>query len=378
MPGRGVWLGVRDGNAIDRAAGARERSRLSYLCFLPMVKILIRCGLVAVVVAAAGCSKSDPGSAAADAAKASAKTEIRFAHVHAPDVNSELHYTAVTFAESLTEVGGRVTAKVFPQGTLGSEREVYEGMQLGSGAALTVSGTAILNNFDQRIGVLDLPYLWKDYEHVHRVLDGEVGRDLAAGLEKQGLLIIGWLDGWGWRNMITTKRAVKRPEDLSGMKIRTIPTPLYLAALRMMGANPTPMAYGEIYTALQTGVIDGFEQAPSIVVAERFYEVAKNMTETRHLFGTMVICYSKAQWDRLGAEDQAAVRKAAAMTQAKERAAAPTREVEAMKTLRDRGVTIHPIDTSGWEHAAIKLQDQLAAERGATDLLAKIRAAAKK
>lgn len=344
-----------------------------------MAKTLIRLGVAAALLAGAGCSKSEPGATSrAGDAKKSGKTEIRFAHVHAPDVNSELHYTAVTFAESLAAVNDRVTAKVFPQGTLGSEREVYEGMQLGSGAALTVSGTAILNNFDQRIGVLDLPYLWKDYDHVHRVLDGEVGRDLAAGLEKQGLLIIAWLDGWGWRNMITTKRAVKRPEELAGMKIRTIPTPVYLAALRMMGANPTPMAYGEIYTALQTGVIDGFEQAPSIVVAERFYEVAKNMTETRHLFGTMVICYSKAQWDRLSAEDQASIRKAAAMTQEKERSAAPAREVEAMNTLRERGMTMHPIDTSGWERAAIKLQDQLAAERGATDLLAKIRAAAKK
>ena len=347
-----------------------------------MAKFLFWLGALAAIGCASGCGKSDSnppgGSGTAAGGGKSTKTEIRFAHVHAPDVNSELHYSAVTFGESLASVTDRLTSKVFPQGTLGSEREVYEGMQLGSGAALTVSGTAILNNFDQRIGVLDLPYLWQDYDHVHRVLDGEVGRDLAAGLEKQGLLVIAWLDGWGWRNMLTTKKAVKRAEDLAGMKIRTIPTPVYLAGLRMMGANPTPMAYGEIYTALQTGVIDGFEQAPSIVVAERFYEVAKHMTETRHFFGAMVICYSKAQWDRLSPEDQAAVRKAAAMTREKERAVAPQREAEAMKTLRDRGVTIHPIDTTGWSQAAIKLQDQLAAERGATDLLAKIRAAAKK
>ena len=343
-----------------------------------MAKNSVRPGvLLAVLALLAGCGKPPAGGVSAPA-DATAKKEIRFAHVHAPDALSELHYTAVTFAETLATLTDRVHAKVYPQGTLGSEREVYEGMQLGSGAALTVSGTAILNNFDQRIGVLDLPYLWQDYGHVHRVLDGEVGRELAAGLEKQGLLLLAWLDGWGWRNMITTKKAVKRPEDLAGMKIRTIPTPLYLAALRMMGANPTPMAYGEIYTALQTGVIDGFEQAPSIVVAEKFYEVAKNMTETRHLFGTMVICYSKAQWDRLSADEQAKIREAAAMTQAKERALAPQREAEAMQTLRERGVTIHPIDTKGWEHASIKVQDQLAAERGATDLLAKIRAAAKR
>lgn len=341
-----------------------------------MAKSLLWIGALAGCVLAGGCSRSDTGAGGA-AATSTPKKEIRFAHVHAPDALSELHYTAVTFAETLAGLTDRVHAKVYPQGTLGSEREVYEGMQLGSGAALTVSGTAILNNFDQRIGVLDLPYLWKNYDHVHRVLDGDVGRELAAGLEQQGLLILAWLDGWGWRNMITTKKAVQRPEDLAGMKIRTIPTPLYLAALRMMGANPTPMAYGEIYTALQTGVIDGFEQAPSIVVAEKFYEVAKNMTETRHLFGTMVICYSKAQWERLSADEQAKIREAAAITQQKERALAPQREVEAMQTLRERGVAIHPIDTSRWEQAAIQVQDQLAAERNATDLLAKIRAAAK-
>lgn len=345
-----------------------------------MVKTSIRLCTIALACVVGGCGKSERGAAggAAGAMKKSGHTEIRFAHVHAPDVNSELHYTAVTFAESLATLTKNIEAKVYPQGTLGSEREVYEGMQLGSGAALTVSGTAILSNFDQRIGVLDLPYLWKDYEHVHRVLDGDVGRELAAGLARQGLLVLAWLDGWGWRNLVTTKKAVKRPEEMSGMKIRTIPTPVYLAALRMMGANPTPMAYGEIYTALQTGVIDGFEQAPSIVVAERFYEVAKNMTETRHLFGTMVLCYSQAQWERLSTDDQENVRRAAALTQQKERAMAPEREAAAMKTLREKGVSIHPIDTSGWERAAIKLQDQLAAERGAADLLTKIRAAAKK
>ena len=336
-----------------------------------MAKFLFWWGLVGAVGVLAGCGKSQPEAAT------SARTEIRFAHAHAPDLNGELHFGATAFAEALNSISDRLHAKVYPQGTLGSEREVYEGMQLGSGAACTISGSAILNNFDQRIGVLDLPYLWKDYDHVHRVLDGEVGRDLAAGLEKQGLVVLAWLDSWGWRNVVTTQKPVTRPEDLRGMKIRTIPTPIYLAALRMMGANPTPMAYGEIYTALQTGVIDGFEQAAAILVAERFYEVTKHLSVTRHLFGPLVICYSKAQWDRLGAEDQAKIRQAAIAARDKERELAPVREAEALKFLRERGMTIHEVDTNGFEQAAIKLQDQLAAERGATDLLEKIRAAAK-
>jgi tripartite ATP-independent transporter DctP family solute receptor len=337
------------------------------------VRIVI--GLLVALLA--GCGKAPPASADATAKSGSGKLEIRFAHVHAPDVAGELHFTAVAFAEALAADSDRLSAKIFAQGTLGTEREVYEGMQLGSGASITVSGTAILNNFDQRIGVIDLPYLFKDFAHVHRVVDGEVGRDLAAGLEKQGLILLAWIDGWGFRNLITTQRAVRRPEDLKGLKIRTIPTPVYLAALRMMGANPTPMAYGEIYTGLQTGVIDGFEQAPAILIAERFYEVAKHLTTSRHLFPAMVLCYSKAHWDRLSPDDQARIRRAAEIARDKGRALAPLREAEAIKTLGERGMAVHAIDTSAWEQAAVKLQDQLAAERGATDLLAKIRAAAK-
>ncbi len=324
----------------------------------------------------AGCGKSSDRAAGATGKPGT--VEIRFAHVHSPDVAGELHFTAVAFAEALAAQSDRLPVKIFAQGTLGNEREVYEGLQLGSGASITVSGTAILNNFDQRIGVVDLPYLFQDFDHVHRVLDGEVGRDLAAGLEKQGIVLLAWIDGWGFRNLITTSKAVKRPEDLKGLKIRTIPTPVYLAALRMMGANPTPMAYGEIYTGLQTGVIDGFEQAPAILIAERYYEVAKNLTTSRHLFPAMVVCYSKAHWDRLAPDDQAKIRSAAEAARDKGRALAPTREAEALKTLGDRGMTIHAIDTSSWAQAAVKLQDQLAAERGATDLLMKIRAAAKK
>ncbi|MEO6244830.1 MAG: TRAP transporter substrate-binding protein [Opitutaceae bacterium] len=339
----------------------------------PLLSLAPLSAAMALIVLA-GCSKSP----APDAAAKSGRTEIRFAHVHAPDVAGELHFTAVAFAEALAADSDRLTAKIFPQGTLGTEREVYEGMQLGSGASITVSGTAILNNFDQRIGVVDLPYLFQDFDHVHRVLDGEVGRDLAAGLEKQGLVLLAWIDGWGFRNLITTRKPITQTDDLKGLKIRTIPTPVYLAALRMMGANPTPMAYGEIYTGLQTGVIDGFEQAPAILIAERFYEVAKHLTTSRHLFPAMIVCYSKAHWARLTPEDQAKIRHAAEVARDRGRALAPAREAEALKTLAERGMTVHGIDTTAWQQAAIKLQDQLAAERGATDLLAKIRAAAKK
>lgn len=332
---------------------------------------LLLFSLSSVCLALAGCGKR-PGDSGTSPAT---KPEIRFAHAHAPDVNSELHFSAVTFADAANALLTSHEVKVYPQASLGSEREVYEGLQLGSGAALTVSGTAILNNFDRRIGVMDLPYLWKSYDHIHRVLDGEVGRDLAAGLDKQGIVVLAWVDGWGWRNLLTTSKAVTKPADLTGLKIRTIPTPMYLAALRMMGANPTPMTFGEVYTGLQTGVIDGFEQAPSIVVAERFYEVTKHLTLTKHLFAVMVICCSKAQWDLLTPAQQALLRQAAAVARDRARALAVEREAGGLKILAEKGMQIHPFDTSVYAQAALQLQDQLAAELGATDLLEKIRRA---
>lgn len=339
-----------------------------------MTNLLVRLAALILLISLAGCSKSEqPGVPPT----IKAQMEIRFAHSHAPDTNGELHFSATAFAEAVGNTSDKLTVRIYPQGTLGSEREVYEGLQLGSGASCTVSGSAILNNFDQRIGVLDMPYLWKDYDHVHRVLDGEVGRDLAAGLEKQGIVVLAWLDSWGYRNIVTRNKPVKRPEDLKGLKIRTIPTPVYLASLRMMGTDPSPMSWGETYTALQTGVIDGFEQASAILVAERFYEVTKHITLTRHLFGPLAMCYSKAHWDRLSPADQAVIRRAAEQARDQERARALERETAAMALLREKGMQIHEFDARAFEQAAIKLQDQIAKERGATDLLEKIRRAAK-
>ena len=170
-------------------------------------------------------------------------------------------------------------------------------MQLGSGASVHIGGTAIHNNFNKRMGVLDLPFMWRDYAHWHKVADGEVGRTLAAEHEKLGIKVLGWQDSWGFRNVVTAKKEVKTPEDLKGLKIRTIQTPTYVAALNAMGAAATPMAFGEIYTALQTGVVDGIEHSSAIIYSNKFYEVTKYIALTEHLFGGTITVWSKIEWD---------------------------------------------------------------------------------
>jgi len=298
---------------------------------------------------------------------------IRLAHSSQADCSSELHMAAWLFQKWIEDHSDRLRVKIYASNTLGQEREIYEGMQLQSGVACAVSGTAILNNFVPRMGVLDLPFLWRDYEHVHRVLDGPVGRVLEEELDKAGFKVLAWMDSWGYRNLVTARTPVATPGDLQGLKIRTIPTPLYIATLNAMGCNATPMPFGEVYSSMQTGVLDGFEHSAAMIRANRFYEVGDHLVLTRHLFGPLAFVYAKYLWDRLPPEEQAQIQEAATMARDIERALAPVREKEALAFLEEKGMTIHSIDREVFVKAATRLQNDWAARNGATDLLRMIR-----
>ena len=310
------------------------------------------------------------------AGQALAQTEIRVAHTHQGDFSSEIHTAAWIFANYVNENSETLDVSVYPNNALGEEREVYEGMQLGAGATCTISGTAILNNFTDRVGILDLPFIWQGYDHVHAVLDGPVGDALAEELGAQGFEVLAWMDSWGYRNVVTTEVQVAEPSDLEGLKLRTIPTPIYVAAINAMGANATPMNFGEVYTALETGVLDGFEHGAAVVVANRFYEVANHVALTRHLFGPLVMSCSSTVWETLSPEEQALMREAAVFARDVQRSLAPLREREAFDYLRDQGMTITEVDTGVFVENARSVQDELAAEMGAGDLLEQIRTAA--
>ena len=310
------------------------------------------------------------------AGQALAQTEVRVAHTHQGDFSSEIHTAAWIFANYVNDNSETLDVSVYPNNALGEEREVYEGMQLGAGATCTISGTAILNNFTDRVGILDLPFIWQGYDHVHAVLDGPVGDALAEELGAQGFEVLAWMDSWGYRNVVTTEVQVAEPSDLEGLKLRTIPTPIYVAAINAMGANATPMNFGEVYTALETGVLDGFEHGAAVVVANRFYEVANHVALTRHLFGPLVMSCSSTVWETLSPEEQALMREAAVFARDVQRSLAPLREREAFDYLRDQGMTITEVDTGVFVENARSVQDELAAEMGAGDLLEQIRTAA--
>ena len=304
---------------------------------------------------------------------AQAKKQVKISHATAPDLANDNHMVAWIIANYINTYSDTLEARIYAANALGEERAVVEGMQLGAGATIHIGGTAIHNNFNKRMGVLDLPFMWRNYEHAHHVLDGKVGETLAAEHEKLGLKVLGWQDSWGYRNVITTKKEIKKPEDLKGLKIRTIQTPTYVAALNAMGANATPMAFGEVYTSLQTGVLDGFEHASAVAYTGKYYEVAKYVTLTEHLFGPTATVISKKEWDGYTDKEKQVVQAAAKLAQDINRSLSVQRDAESLEKLKAKGMIVNPIDKTGFIKAATPLQDQLAKTLGAEDLLKVIR-----
>ena len=326
---------------------------------------ILRALAACVAIAIAASFASDAG--------AQAKKQVKISHATAADVANDNHMVAFIIASYINANSDTLEARIYPANQLGEERAVVEGMQLGSGATIHIGGTAIHGNFIKRMGVLDLPFLWHSYDHYHHVIDGKVGETLAAEYEKLGIKVLGWQDSWGYRNVVTTKKEIKKPEDLKGLKIRTIQTPTYVAALNAMGANATPMAFGEVYTSLQTGVIDGFEHASAVIYTGKYYEVAKYITLTEHLFGPTVTVISKKEWDGYTDKEKEVVAAAAKLAQDVNRSLSVQRAAEAMDKLKAKGMIVNPIDKTGFLKAAAPLQDQLAKSLNAEDLLKTIR-----
>ncbi|HEC41759.1 MAG TPA: TRAP transporter substrate-binding protein [Bacteroides sp.] len=288
------------------------------------------------------------------------KTIIRLSHSHPETFSSELHMTAWLFKQFVEEFSDELEVKIYGANALGQEREIIEALQIGSGASCYIGGTAILNNFIPEMGVLDLPYLWKDYGHIHDALDGEAGKELVRISSREGLKVLSFLDSWGYRNIVTASKVIENAEDLKGLKIRTIQAKNYIETINSMGMNATPMSFGEVYTGMQTGILDGFEHNAAAIQSAKLYEVAKHLVYTRHLFGAVAFTYSQKQWDKLTEHQKEAVQKAAQMASQIERSLAPVKEQEAIDFLVSKGMQIHNIDIEPFRSSSIALQNRLA------------------
>jgi len=286
-----------------------------------------------------------------------------------------LHVFGNTFRElAEATTAGAVKIRIFPSGTLGQEREVVQQMQEGL-VDFMVSGTAIWGSVAPKLQVFDFPFLWRDWEHVHAVVDGRVGREAADYLE--GALRIrplAWGDSFGFRQVVTRSRDVREPGQLAGLKIRTIQSPIYVKAVELMGASPTPMAFGEVYTSLQTGVIDGYEHDASTTLQQRFYEVAGHMARTRHIAGVLGFFASSVGLARIPREFRAAIEQAAIDAAGEQRAMGPREDAAATEQLASHGMTIRDIEGRLFQKAAERLWITESRALDATQWLEAIRA----
>jgi TRAP-type transport system periplasmic protein len=298
---------------------------------------------------------------------------LRLSHSMAPGVTA-LHVFGDRFRQRVEAAsGGAVHVRLFPSGTLGQEREVVQQLQEGL-VDFMVSGTAIWGSVAPRLQVFDFPFLWRDWSHVHGVVDGRLGHEAAEYL---GATIrmrpLAWGDSFGFRHVITRSRDVTDPRQLAGLKIRTIQSPIYVKAVELMGASPTPMAFGEVYTSLQTGVIDGYEHDASTTLQQRFYEVARYMTRTRHIAGVLGLWASTATLSALPGDLRAMLERAALEAAVEQRAMGPEEDTRATAALAGQGMTIHDIDLGPLRGAAERLWESEGRALGVTPWLEVIR-----
>ena len=262
---------------------------------------------------------------------------LRAADVHAVDYPTVKGLLKI--GELLNELtDGRITLEVYPSKQLGEEKETIEMVQVG---ALDIARTSVgpLGTIVPEMSVLSLPYIFRSAEHSYKVVDGQIGRDLAELAEQREFIVLGWY-GSGQRSFYNTRRPIRSLEDLDGLKFRVMQNPVFVDMVDALGASATPMAYGEVYTALATGVIDGAENNYPSFYTSSHYEVAGYYTQDEHLRVPEIILMSKIIWDRFTPEDQALIRKAAAESVPYQREQWEVMAAESRAKMKEAGVEI--------------------------------------
>jgi tripartite ATP-independent transporter DctP family solute receptor len=233
---------------------------------------------------------------------------------------------------------GRIIIKNFFSGSLGGERESIESVQLGT-QELTGTSTGPIPNFVPAVKILDIPFLFRDKAHARAVLDGPIGQAMLKEFDSKGFKALAWSEN-GVRHMTNNKRPINLPDDLKGLKMRTMENPVHVAAYKGFGIITTPMAFPEVFTALQQGVVDGQENPLSVIMAAKFEQVQKYMTLTAHVYSPALLLMNKASFDKLSAADQKVFLDAAKLAVVATRARVDKDDASGVTELRSKGMSI--------------------------------------
>lgn len=290
-------------------------------------------------------------------------------------LSKDSHYGkgADVFASEIKRLSdGKFKVRVKSSGVLGGERDVIEGLQFGT-IDLTITSTGPVGNFVPDVYALDFPFLFNSYQHAHEVLDGPIGQDLLKKFEDKDLIGLAWSEN-GFRHLTNSKVSVTKPEQVEGLKLRTMENEVHMSAFQDLGAAPTPMSFTELYTALQQGTVDGQENPIPVITSSKLYEVQKHVTLTGHVYSPAVILMSKASWSNLDAQEKEWFKSAAKASAEATRKAVAQMEKDGIKLLRDNGVTVvENVEKADFSSIIQPTYDKFAAKYG-EELINKIKA----
>jgi tripartite ATP-independent transporter DctP family solute receptor len=295
---------------------------------------------VLVLVAACGGGNASSSGDTATTEKKADTGDSKVMKIGSPDKAEVAMGKAMYKFKELVEekTDGSITVEVFPDSQLGGERDIVEGIQLGTiqGGPM---GTSVLSNFVPKVNLFSLPFVFPTTEDAIRVLDGPLGQETLDDLEQLGMISFGfWINGA--RNLTNNEGAIKFPEDLGGMKVRTMENDIQLDLWKELGASPTPMAFSELFGALQQGVVDGQENPYSVIAAAKFSEVQKYITETEHLLGVNPFIVNKNWYEGLSEEEQIAIKESADEAREFQREEKEKEDAEFKQQLIEQGMEI--------------------------------------
>ena len=305
------------------------------------------------------------------ASAAAQATEFRSSDIHPDDYPTvqAVRHMAETLAKSSA---GKHSIKVFSKSALGNEKDTIEQTKLGA-LAMTRVNVAPMNNICPATMVPTMPFLFRSAEHMRKVLDGPIGDEILKDCEAQGFIGLAFYDS-GARSIYSAKKPIKTLADAKGLKVRVQQSDLWVSLLEAMGANATPMPYGEVYTALKTGLVDAAENNYPSYESSRHFEVAKFYSKTEHSMAPEILLFSKRTWDTLPPDEQKQIRAAAKESVGFMRKLWDEREEKSLATVKAGGAQIIEVDKASFQAAMKPVYDKFLKDPKLQDMVKRIQA----
>jgi tripartite ATP-independent transporter DctP family solute receptor len=301
-------------------------------------------------------------------AVAQAQTVLKIGYATAP--TSHYGVGSTVFCEEIEKgTEGRFACQQFASSALGGEREMIESVQLGTLDIVNTS-TGPLGNFVPEVKIVDIPFLFRDYDHARKVMDGPIGQDLLTKMQDKGLVGLAWTEN-GFRHMTNNVRPIVQASDASGLKMRTMENKVHMDGYKTFGILPTPMAFPELFTALQQGTVDGQENPIPVILASKFSQVQKHLSLTNHVYSPAVIILSPSVWNQLSDADKQVFLDAGKAAAAAQRKKVNDDEANGIALLRQDGMqVVEQVNGESFRQAVTPAYVEFANEFGADNIRA--------